>query len=112
MPYIVRPPRLRGVLGVMSAAILIAAAPAQAGKSTSTQTKEITSPSQCVEPTLTQAFLYAGDTNLYTLAPGQVPDNFAGTGWVLSGGASIKRTTLEDGSTGNVLDMPSGSQAV
>ena len=112
MPYIVRPPRLRGVLGVMSAAILIAAAPAQAGKSTSTQTKEITSPSQCVESVLTQPFLYAGDTNYYTLAPGQTPGDFAGTGWTLSGGASIKTTTLGDGSTGSVLDLPSGSKAV
>jgi len=46
------------------------------------------------------------------LAPAQSPANFEEAGWTLSGGASIKTTTLADGSTGYVLDLPSGSKAV
>jgi hypothetical protein len=66
----------------------------------------------CAAPTLTQPFLSAGDTNWYTLTPGETPGNFDGTGWTLSGGAKIVTTTLADGSTGSVLDLPSGSKAV
>ena len=35
-----------------------------------------------------------------------------GTGWKLSGGASIKTTTVAEGGSDTVLDLPSGSQAV
>jgi hypothetical protein len=117
MPYIVRPKRFpSGVVAVCSAILLLGAGSAQAAKSketsSTTQTSSILQISQCTEPTLTQAFLYAGDTNYYTLAPGEAPDSFTGTGWVLSGGASIKQTTLADGKSGLVLDLPSGSKAV
>jgi hypothetical protein len=116
MPYIIRPGRLPArALAACGLLLALGAGSAQAAKTkevASTQTKEITSPSQCVESVLTQPFLYAGDTNYYTLAPGQTPGDFAGTGWTLSGGASIKTTTLGDGSTGSVLDLPSGSKAV
>ena len=113
MPYIVRPRRFpSGTLAVCSAMLMLSAAPAQAAKSsTSTPPKEITSASQCTEPTLTQPFLYAGDSNYYTLAPGQTPGSFEGTGWVLSGGASIKKTMLANGQLSYVLDLPSGSKA-
>ncbi len=63
-------------------------------------------------PLLTQPFLSAGDRNYYTLVPGQSADNFDGTGWTLTGGAKLAATTLADGTTGSVLDLPSGSKAV
>lgn len=63
----------------------------------------------CIDPNLTQPFLSAGDSNWYTLAPGETPGSFAGTGWTLSGGASIK---AGQNGTGSVLDLPSGSQAI
>ncbi len=66
----------------------------------------------CQNPLLSQPFLSVGDQNFYTLAPGESVDNFDGTGWTLSGGASLVTTTLADGTTGQVLDLPSGSKAV
>jgi hypothetical protein len=68
--------------------------------------------SQCTTPEYSQPFLYAGDSNWYTLLPGESADNFGGAGWELSGGAQLVTTTLSDGSTGQVLDLPSGSKAV
>lgn len=65
--------------------------------------------STCVAPTPTQPFLSAGDSNWYTLAPGETPGSFDGAGWTLSGGASIK---AGQNGTGSVLDLPSGSQAI
>ena len=68
--------------------------------------------SNCQSPVLTQPFLDLKDSNWYMLAPGQTVDNFDGDGWTLSGGASIVTTTLDNGATAQVLDLPSGSQAV
>ncbi len=70
--------------------------------------------SACSQPsyTFTQPFASASDSNWYTLAPGQSPDSFDGTGWTLSGGAKLVTTTLADGSTGTVLDLPAGATAV
>jgi hypothetical protein len=84
---------------------VLAAGPANAATTT-------VDTSFCAMPVLTQPFLSAGDTNWYTLTPGETPGNFDGTGWTLSGGAKIVTTTLADGSTGSVLDLPSGSKAV
>ena len=103
MPYIIRPPRLRAAVAVCAAALMVGAVPAQA---------EITSPSECKESLFTQAFLYAGDSNWYTLVPGEAAGNFTGTGWTLSGGAGIKKTTLQNGNAGYVLDLPSASSAL
>ena len=68
--------------------------------------------SACVDPQLSQPFVSSGDTNLYTLAPGQTPDSFDGAGWTLSGGAQVTDAQLADGQTGSTLDLPSGSEAV
>jgi hypothetical protein len=70
--------------------------------------------SACTAPTysFSQPFASAKDSNWYTLAPGQQADSFDGTGWTLSGGASIVTTTLADGTTGQVLDLPAGATAV
>lgn len=68
--------------------------------------------SACSAPQFSQPFLSAHDSNWYALAPGQNVNSFTGDGWVLSGGAQILSTTLADGTTGTVLDLPSGSKAV
>jgi hypothetical protein len=111
MPYVIRPPRMRAAVAACAAALMVGAVPAQAARSTG-GTTEITSPLQCTESVLTQPFLYVGDENWYTIAPGTSADNFAAKGWTLSGGASLKSVVLEDGKTGSVLDLPSGSKAV
>jgi hypothetical protein len=90
-------------LGGLAAAF--AAVPAQAA-ATSVDT------SMCSNPMLTQPFQSIKDSNWYTLMPGETPGSFDGSGWTLSGGAKVLTTTLPDGSTGSVLDLPSGSQAV
>jgi hypothetical protein len=68
--------------------------------------------SGCTSPLLTQPFSTARDGNWYTLMPGESPGSFDGTGWTLTGGAKIVTTTTANGSTGSVLDLPSGSTAV
>jgi len=106
MPYVIRPPRLRAAVAACAAALAVGAVPAQAATSPAKET------SQCTAPVLSQPLLWAADSNYYFLAPGQTPGNFEGTGWTLSGGASIKKTTQQNGATGYVLDLPSGSKAV
>jgi hypothetical protein len=70
--------------------------------------------SACSQPnySITQPFAGLGDTNWYTLAPGQDAGGFNGAGWTLTGGARVVTTTLADGTTGRVLDLPAGSTAV
>jgi hypothetical protein len=68
--------------------------------------------SGCSAPPLSQPFTSANDFNWYAYAPGESAGSFAGTGWTLSGGAKIVSTGLADGTTGSVLDLPSGSKAV
>lgn len=63
-------------------------------------------------PALTEPFASFGDTNEYAIVPGLAFDSFTGTGWTLSGGASVGRTTLADGTTGSVLELPAGGKAV
>jgi hypothetical protein len=67
--------------------------------------------SGCVDPMLTQPFLGWGDGSYYMLPTGESVDDFTGAGWTLTGGASIVSTTLADGTTGHVLDLPGGSSA-
>jgi hypothetical protein len=73
---------------------------------------DVLTAADCSVPTVTQPFLSWGDPGYYVLVPGQVPNNFTGDGWALTGGASVVTTRLADGSTGTVLDLPSGSRAV
>lgn len=68
--------------------------------------------SACAAPDVSQPFMAANDKNWYALAPGESSDGFDGTGWTLSGGSSIETEPLADGSTGPVLDLPSGSMAI
>jgi hypothetical protein len=98
--------RLR-IRTIAALATLIAAA-----STTPAQAANAPSSSSCSTPSVSQVFLGWGDTNWYTLVPGESLDNFAGTGWTLSGGARLVSQKLYDGKTGYVLDMPSGSKAV
>jgi hypothetical protein len=66
----------------------------------------------CVYPELSKMFQWARDPNWYFQAPGQDDTGFLGDGWKLQNGAQVVTTTLSDGSTGQVLDLPSGSRAV
>jgi hypothetical protein len=66
----------------------------------------------CPALPVSQPFLSWGDSNWYSLVPGQTTAAFKGSGWVLSHGAKIVTTTRQDGTTGSVLDLPSGAQAV
>jgi hypothetical protein len=68
--------------------------------------------SWCATPAFSQAFASFKDPNWYTLMPGETAGGFDGSGWQLSGGATIVTTTLADGSVSSVLDLPSGSKAV
>jgi hypothetical protein len=90
-------------LGVLSALLL--AVPAQAA-TTAVDT------SSCTEGVFSQHFLSIGDKNWYTPVGGQDSSGFNGEGWQLSNGAQIVTTTLPDGTTGSVLDLPSGARAV
>ena len=92
--------RLGGLL--MVAIACCAASPAMARTYTPVDT------SACSAPSLSQALLPFGDSNWYTPLPGESNDAMSATGWTLSGGASIKTTTLADGKIGPVLDLPSG----
>lgn len=89
-----------------------AAAAAKAPSSTATAATASVDTSSCTDPALSQPFVAWGDTNWYSLAPGEAADDFDGLGWTLTGGAQIVTTTLQDGTTGEVLDLPRGSQAV
>jgi hypothetical protein len=91
-------------LGLVIVAVTAAAVPAPAAAAVDT--------SMCSDPVFSQPFLPFGDSNRYMLVPGQSLDNFDGGGWQLSGGATIAPTTLADGTTGSVLDLPSGAEAV
>jgi hypothetical protein len=106
---------LSGVLAVLCSGFV--ATPAFAGTPgppTPLRSAGVTSvdTSACTDPTLGQPFASARDNNWYTLVPGQSPGSFNGNGWTLSGGARVVPTTLGNGQTGSVLDLPSGSSAV
>ncbi len=95
---------VRGALAVVIAAL--AASPSLASAATTTA-------ANCTMPTLSTPFASFGDDSQYALVPGEALNSFTGTGWTLTGGASIITTTLYGGTTtGSVLDLPAGSQAV
>ncbi len=93
-------------LGVLTACLAV---PAQAMASASTSAVDT---SACAAGQFSQPFLSWDDGNQYELMPGETADSFTGAGWTLSGGAKIVTTTLANGRTGSVLDLPSGSKAV
>ncbi len=70
------------------------------------------STASCTAPAVSQPFAGFGDHHNYALVPGEAPDSFSGTGWKLTGHASITTARLYDGSEGSVLDLPAGATAV
>jgi hypothetical protein len=94
----------RGAVGTAAVIAAFVALPASAALADP-------SSSSCPTMVVSQPFLSYGDSNYYTLAPGQSLDSFDGTGWTLAGGASIVTTTLADGTQGAVLDLPPGASA-
>ena len=66
----------------------------------------------CPSYPLSQPFLTWGDPNTYTLIPGESAGTVDGQGWQFSGGAHLVTTAVQDGSSGQVLDMPPGSKVV
>jgi hypothetical protein len=94
--------RTFGALGMAGVLVALVIGPAQSAAAATTA-------AFCPPATLTQPF--SGDSRWYTLTPGEAADAFAGTGWLLTGGASITTQRLADGATGTVLDLPAGSTA-
>src|SRR5450755_2698447 len=97
--------RARRLLLSGAVSVLVAAAtasPALAGNKfaaaapASTAALASMSAADCAMPTLTEPFSVYSDTNEYALVPGQAFNSFTGTGWTLSGGATIQTATLAD----------------
>jgi hypothetical protein len=89
-------------LGVALAALAIVPAGASAAAAP---------PAPCSPLSVSQPFLSWSDSNYYSEVPGQTGNKFVGQGWKLSGGASIVSTVQADGTTGTVLNLPSGAVA-
>jgi hypothetical protein len=98
-----------GSAGLVVAAALIAASPAAADSAAMPPDVAPLDQSTCAHPSLSQTLLPFGDSNLYALAPQGSFDN--ASGWQLAGDASILPTVQPDGSVGDVLVLPGGSQA-
>ena len=62
----------------------------------------------CPGQTFSQPFEALNDSNYYTLVEGS-EFNAVNEGWELKNGAQVVQGTRPDGSSGGVLDMPSGS---
>ena len=112
MPYIIRPKLLPRSVAVAGALLLGTASPALAGGSSSGGSTPPIETVPCEVQPFSQPFLFVKDSNNYVLVPGESPGDFEGTGWTLSGGARVVDSRLADGSTGGVLELPGGSQAV
>jgi hypothetical protein len=96
----------------MTAGALIALAAAAAPASASSSPTASTAATTCPSYPVFQPFLAWGDSNNYVLLPGETADNVTGTGWQLLDGAHLVSTRLQDGKTGQVLDMPAGSAVI
>jgi hypothetical protein len=91
--------------GLATAAVTLAAAPAQAAITIPGAAPRDT----CAASPLSQSLAAFGDLRYYTLAPGG--DFALGSDWQLSGGATVGETRQADGTSGGVLDLPSKAQA-
>jgi hypothetical protein len=65
----------------------------------------------CPGQTFSQPFTELGDANYYTPVEGSESEN-TGQGWELFNGAHVVEGTRADGTSGGVLDMPSGAVAI
>jgi hypothetical protein len=103
---------LSGRQAVGLAAAAVSAVSALAPAAAAAAAAATTAAPGCAAPQLSQPFLSAGDSNWYTLPSGETPNAFDGSGWTLTGGARVITARLADGTTGSVLDLPSGSDAL
>jgi hypothetical protein len=97
-----------GMLGVSSASAM--AAP-KGPKAAPAPTKVITELAVCPGQTFSQPFESFKDSNFYTLVEGS-EFNEGPEGWELFNGAEVVGGSRPDGSSGGVLDLPSGAYAV
>jgi hypothetical protein len=102
--------------GVVAALLGFAAVPAMAAEATIEPVK--LAPANvsaalavCPGQTFSQPFAQLNDDNYYTLVEGS-EFNAPEEGWQLSNGAQIVAGTRPDGSSGGVLDLPTGAYAV
>ena len=65
----------------------------------------------CEGQAFSQPFAALGDFNYYTLVSGS-QFNSAEEGWQLTGGAHIAQSNRPEGSTGGVLELPPGAEAI
>lgn len=97
-----------GMLGVSSASAMAAPRGHQPAPA---PTKVVKETAVCPGQTFSQPFESLGDSNFYTLVSGS--QFIEGQeGWELFHGAQIADEARPDGSSGGVLDLPSGSFAV
>jgi hypothetical protein len=66
----------------------------------------------CTTPVFSEPFAPWGDTNQYTLAPGQSVNNFTGAGWTLLTGARVITTSLANGQSAHALSLPLAGVAI
>jgi hypothetical protein len=95
-----------GLLSIWSASAVAARAPREA-KAPAPKAE----PAICPGQTFSQPFEAFGDSNYYTLVQGS-EFNAGPEGWELRNGAEVVEGTRPDGSSGGVLDLPSGAIAV
>jgi hypothetical protein len=113
MQYLLsRGARAVGLAGLIGALLGVVAAHPASAATTIPAALGSTDPATCASPNMSQTFLSVKDHNWYTLAPGQSPEGFTGSGWTLTNGAGIVTTQLQDGQSGSVLNLPSGAVAV
>lgn len=108
--------KLACVAGVCAGLAAFAAAPALADKGPGLEVNPAPAKvnaelAVCPGQTFAQPFEALKDSNYYTLVEGS-EFNAPGEGWDLKNGAQIEEATRPDGSTGGVLDMPTGSIAI
>ena len=103
--------RNRVLAGLATAAALLAPATARAAAPSATTPPPVDTLASCAAGNFSQPLLGLKDKSYYTLAPGGAFDSDTTDGWQFSGGASIVPAPQSDGGVGNVLDLPSGSQA-
>jgi hypothetical protein len=95
--------------GLMAAAALCT--PAAAHAATAATPNPVDPLPSCAGHDFSQPLLALKDKAYYTLAPGGTFATDTTDGWQLTGGASIIDGVQSDGSSGQVLDLPSGAQA-
>jgi hypothetical protein len=94
-------------IGVVS----FSAAPALAGKGKEASAAVNAEMAVCPGQTFSQPFEGLQDSNYYTLVEGSEFNEGAG-GWELSNGAEVLEAARPDGSSGSVLNLPLGAEAV